>query len=200
MAFFKGKKSTGRSGSPKKIGSDRGGRSFGGDRAGTRREGRPTMHSAKCSGCGNSCEVPFRPSGEKPVYCHNCFKGKDGDSRDSRSSRDIGKKDSYSGGRDSKPRYNDKSTYQHSGGEVTSNYKPQFDQINHKLDEILNILSARNIDDQKLWGTDKEEISESVVEEVKKPVLKKGALKKAILKKAVKKKKAAKKVASKKKK
>jgi len=152
MAFFKGKKSTGRAGSPKKIGSDRG-RSFGGDRAGTRREGRPAMHSAKCSGCGNACEVPFRPSGEKPVYCNNCFKGKDGGSRDSRGG----------GKRESGPQYNNKPSYQHSRGEVTSNYKPQFDQINHKLDEILNILNSRNIGSEELWNIDKEEINEPVV-------------------------------------
>jgi CxxC-x17-CxxC domain-containing protein len=31
------------------------------------------MFSAVCDNCGNDCQVPFRPSGEKPVYCSNCF-------------------------------------------------------------------------------------------------------------------------------
>lgn len=44
-----------------------------------RDEGRPQMFSAKCADCGNSCEVPFRPSGDRPVYCNNCF----GDKRES---------------------------------------------------------------------------------------------------------------------
>jgi len=35
------------------------------------------MHKATCAGCGNGCEVPFRPSPDKPVYCNDCFK-KDG--------------------------------------------------------------------------------------------------------------------------
>ncbi|MFA6995213.1 MAG: CxxC-x17-CxxC domain-containing protein [Patescibacteria group bacterium] len=39
---------------------------------------RPTMHKAVCADCGQSCEVPFRPSGDKPVYCSNCFRGKEG--------------------------------------------------------------------------------------------------------------------------
>ena len=39
--------------------------------------GRPQMHKAICDDCGQSCEVPFKPTGDKPVYCSNCFKGKD---------------------------------------------------------------------------------------------------------------------------
>jgi len=38
------------------------------------------MYEATCAECGNRCEVPFRPTGEKPVYCSNCFGGKGGDS------------------------------------------------------------------------------------------------------------------------
>lgn len=46
--------------------------------------GRPAMHQAVCADCGQSCEVPFKPSGDRPVLCSNCFKGKDGlDSRQS---------------------------------------------------------------------------------------------------------------------
>ncbi len=44
-----------------------------------RGSGRPPMHKAVCSECGNSCEVPFKPTGDRPVYCSNCFK-KDGES------------------------------------------------------------------------------------------------------------------------
>jgi CxxC-x17-CxxC domain-containing protein len=31
------------------------------------------MFSATCSSCGKEAQVPFRPSGEKPVYCSDCF-------------------------------------------------------------------------------------------------------------------------------
>ena len=31
------------------------------------------MFSATCSRCGQTAEVPFRPSGDKPVYCKDCF-------------------------------------------------------------------------------------------------------------------------------
>ena len=32
---------------------------------------------ATCNECGDVCEVPFKPNGKKPVYCRNCFKGKE---------------------------------------------------------------------------------------------------------------------------
>ena len=31
------------------------------------------MFSATCSSCGKEAQVPFRPSGAKPVYCSDCF-------------------------------------------------------------------------------------------------------------------------------
>ena len=35
---------------------------------------KPTvMHQATCAECGKKCEVPFRPTGDRPVYCSSCF-------------------------------------------------------------------------------------------------------------------------------
>lgn len=31
------------------------------------------MHSVTCSECGRQTEVPFRPSGDRPVYCRDCY-------------------------------------------------------------------------------------------------------------------------------
>ncbi len=31
------------------------------------------MHKAVCAGCQKDCEVPFKPSGDRPVYCKDCF-------------------------------------------------------------------------------------------------------------------------------
>ena len=31
------------------------------------------MHKIKCSKCGKDAEVPFKPSGDRPVYCKECF-------------------------------------------------------------------------------------------------------------------------------
>lgn len=35
--------------------------------------GRPAMHAATCHACGNACQVPFKPTGAKPIFCNNCF-------------------------------------------------------------------------------------------------------------------------------
>ncbi|KLU60015.1 hypothetical protein CEB3_c34460 [Peptococcaceae bacterium CEB3] len=31
------------------------------------------MYPAVCANCGAETEVPFQPSGEKPVYCRDCY-------------------------------------------------------------------------------------------------------------------------------
>ncbi|MHC1627032.1 MAG: CxxC-x17-CxxC domain-containing protein [Methanoculleaceae archaeon] len=45
------------------------GRNFGGRRNFGPRE----MHRAICSDCGKECEVPFKPTEGRPVYCNECF-------------------------------------------------------------------------------------------------------------------------------
>ena len=56
------------------------GRSFGGERkfGGQRRfnSGPREMHKAVCSECKQECEVPFKPTEGKPVFCLTCFKKK----------------------------------------------------------------------------------------------------------------------------
>lgn len=84
--------------------------SFGGGRFEEKR-----MHQAECATCGNSCEVPFKPNGSKPVYCNNCFR-KDGDSEmSSRPARSQGSSEAS-----------------------TAQYK----QIMEKLDAIMALLDG----------------------------------------------------------
>jgi CxxC-x17-CxxC domain-containing protein len=37
------------------------------------RRGPREMHEVVCAACGVTTEVPFKPTGEKPVYCRDCF-------------------------------------------------------------------------------------------------------------------------------
>jgi len=50
---------------------------------GGRDRGPVTMHQAVCDQCGKPCEVPFRPTEGKPVYCNVCF----GDKRETGNNR-----------------------------------------------------------------------------------------------------------------
>ena len=45
---------------------------FGGGGGGYRQQRQ--MFPAVCSNCGKETEVPFKPSGERPVYCRDCFR------------------------------------------------------------------------------------------------------------------------------
>ena len=31
------------------------------------------MHKATCAQCSKDCEVPFKPTEGRPVYCRDCF-------------------------------------------------------------------------------------------------------------------------------
>jgi len=46
-----------------------GGGGAGGYGGGARRE----MFTVTCSSCGKDAHVPFQPSGDRPVYCRDCF-------------------------------------------------------------------------------------------------------------------------------
>ncbi|TAL57959.1 MAG: hypothetical protein EPN86_01045 [Nanoarchaeota archaeon] len=56
-------------------------------RGGLERRGPLVMHDVTCAKCGKLTQVPFKPSGSKPVYCSDCFR-KTGDSGFSDSRRE----------------------------------------------------------------------------------------------------------------
>ncbi len=35
-----------------------------------------TMYDVVCDECGADTKVPFQPSGDRPVYCRDCFEAK----------------------------------------------------------------------------------------------------------------------------
>lgn len=109
----------------KKFGGNRGG----GDRGGFGGERREVeMHEAICGECGNTCQVPFRPSGDKPVFCNDCFASKRSDRGEER-----GSKERYI----STPRQ-DKS---YSENKINfDEMKIRLENIGEKLDRLTSIL------------------------------------------------------------
>ena len=88
------------------------------------------MHKATCATCGEACEVPFRPSGDKPVYCTTCFRNNQGS--DERAPRKDFSRPSFSrGGFDKSPDHR-------SGGEDN---KREFETINVKLDKLTSSIN-----------------------------------------------------------
>ena len=90
------------------------------------------MHQAVCSNCGKNCQVPFLPSGNKPVYCSNCFEDVNKDSGNGRFERTDFRRPNFNENR----RFDD-----------TRNTPPQdtrqLEVINEKLDRILKLISSQ---------------------------------------------------------
>ncbi|MCX6781859.1 MAG: hypothetical protein NTW66_01970 [Candidatus Magasanikbacteria bacterium] len=185
-------------------GGNRGG--FGGGNRGSFGGGRPQMHKATCSDCGKECEIPFRPTGDRPVFCSACFEKQGG-----------GKRDNFGGNKFDRPRFDDKQMHEAvcakcgtkcrvpfkpmpgksvfcdacfgknsaggtgSGEKGGANYKQQFEMLNTKLDKILHALAG---------GTKEKEIKEVVQEKKEVKEAKKSPIKAKIsTKKSTKKKK-----------
>jgi CxxC-x17-CxxC domain-containing protein len=161
---------------------------------------RPQMYEATCSDCGKRCEVPFKPTGDKPVYCSQCFTNHGGSSRSENHER---------GGRE-RPRYSDRPMFDaicdtcgkrfelpfrptgekpvycndcfdkggassgKSAGSPVNQNKEQFEMLNSKLDRIIKLLAPT--------VPVKEEKKEVVVEKIEKKAKKS---KKVIIKKPV---------------
>lgn len=100
-----------------RFGGGSGGSRFGGfrDRDSGRERRSVEMHDVTCDKCGKKCQVPFRPTEGKPVYCSECFEKNGGSQSRERPSQ---------------------------SGMSSS----QFQQINAKLDKIMQALKVEGDD------------------------------------------------------
>ncbi len=68
-----GKRSFNEKGGKPMFGGAKSQRAVFGSKMRSPRTERLELFKATCSVCGKACEVPFRPSPGKPVYCKECF-------------------------------------------------------------------------------------------------------------------------------
>lgn len=47
------------------------------------------MTKTTCSACKKECEVPFKPTSNKPIYCDKCFAKKDRGNQNTNSDKDF---------------------------------------------------------------------------------------------------------------
>jgi len=133
----------------------------GGRRFGGRSAEKPSMHEAICSDCGKECEVPFRPTGDRPIFCSSCFE-KHGNVSASRSGGRSDERSDFRNKRmfeavcdkcgnkcmvpfqptSGKPVYCSQCFDRGGGvgGKSADQHKEQFEILNAKLDNILRIL------------------------------------------------------------
>jgi CxxC-x17-CxxC domain-containing protein len=97
---------------------------------------RTQLYDAVCAECGKTCQVPFRPSGDRPVYCSECFEKKGGkDGNGSRDRRDFSRR-SY-GDRDSQ-----RSAPNETDNRSASQLVEKIEALNAKLDKVIDLLLA----------------------------------------------------------
>jgi CxxC-x17-CxxC domain-containing protein len=118
---------------------------YGNGRGGYRPNPVVVMHKATCAQCGKQCEVPFRPNGQKPIYCRDCFSGKkeDGFNESSAPRREFGndrndhrERPSYNASRTSREFTNSPAPVQDSSSEI----KRHLVDIGNKLDRLLSVM------------------------------------------------------------
>lgn len=139
--------------------NDRGSSSRYNDRGSSERH---EMFPAVCDECGKDCEVPFRPTGEKPVYCSKCFETKEGGSSRGRDSYGGGRERNDRGGRGDREMYSvvcdscgkpDRVPFKPTPGKPiycsecfeqkgNNSNSVQLEEIKEKLDRILAKLEA----------------------------------------------------------
>jgi len=123
MRNFKNDRGSFKNFSDRSFGGGSRGGIFGGNRGGfDRNRNDRQMFSAVCDKCGQDCQVPFQPTGEKPVYCSNCFEktsDRGGNNRrfESRDIKDYGQ----------------------------DNTRTELEIINQKLDKVLSILNSQKV-------------------------------------------------------
>lgn len=101
------------------------------------------MHQTICDKCGRKCEVPFRPTQGKPVFCSNCFESNRGSERSEERLMFEAVCDEC--------RRSCKVPFQPSGdkpiycsscfGEKKGAGSKEFETLNQKLDRILQLLN-----------------------------------------------------------
>ena len=117
---------------------------------GDRDSGRPMMHNATCSDCGKPCQVPFMPTGRRPVFCSNCFKRDEQGGAPRFGGSDFqDRKPSFDSRRPSfedRPSFNKPTTFGSSAPSADSKnieiLKEQMKGMNIKLDAMIRMLTV----------------------------------------------------------
>jgi len=91
------------------------------------------LHEVTCDKCGMKCDIPFKPTNNKPVYCRSCFRKEGG-----AASRGGFDRFESRGQFDAKPKFEEFKPHHESSTANTSS--EDLDKINRKLDKIMKAL------------------------------------------------------------
>ena len=141
-----------------------GGRGFSGGRdRGGFSDGPREMFKTVCSNCGKDCEVPFKPTSGKPVYCSDCFEkmgGRNSDSgRPERNDRPEKRE---------RPSFDRHQTPNADNSKQLNDLRSSSEAINAKLDKIIALLTPK-IEEKVTELVVTEEVKPEKIEKVKTP-------------------------------
>ena len=200
-------------------GSQRGGLKFGGKKKSVKNKyqsggRRPETHSkdtsgqlfsATCSECQKQCDVPFRPSNDKPVYCSACFgmKKSGHESRNNEQRNHSTEKRSFQKDRQNYARHNNEQRPEHNRNDAgIADLKRQMNGLEKKLNKILDLINppmpspkvpvtkkseTKTVEKPKETKPAEKKVEKRVTKTVAKKVTKKVAAKKTVAKKVTKK-------------
>ncbi len=136
------------------------------------------MHQAVCDNCRKNCEVPFRPTSGKPIFCSDCFQNNRGSDSGRFDDRNTGR----SAGSDERRmfeatcdecRNSCKVPFQPSGGKpiycsdcfgekkgAGDKNRDHFEELHNKLDKILLLL------EQNAFAKTAPAVQEEIIAEV----------------------------------
>jgi CxxC-x17-CxxC domain-containing protein len=95
-----------------------------------------TVHETVCDKCGVKCDVPFKPTNNKPIYCRSCY-------------RQINSGSSVSSDRNNDRPNSSKSEFREPRSnsfenmallDAQADLKREIEKINQKLDKIMKTL------------------------------------------------------------
>ncbi|MDP1689023.1 MAG: hypothetical protein Q8L47_02745 [bacterium] len=141
------------SGSRSKFGGGGGGR----DRGNNRDRRSPELFQAVCAECKKQCQVPFRPSQDKPVYCRDCFgkqryvPGRNSNGQDGNPRTQRAEQSSYDGPRpeirrDFAPERESQTEYvKPQSNEGIEALARQISTLDSKLNRILEMLVKKEV-------------------------------------------------------
>jgi len=88
------------------------------------------MYKAVCSKCGKDCEIPFQPTGSRPVFCRDCF----------RENAAAGDRRPFGERTMSRPTTDGNTEYSH--------LKDQLASINAKLEKLVILLTPAVVSEE----------------------------------------------------
>ena len=91
------------------------------------------LFQATCTECGNSCEVPFKPTGQKPVLCRECY-------AQNAPASDRPVRREYGFNKSSAPSFR---PHPEGQGNIAG-LQRSIDEIGMKLDKLIQILSPQS--------------------------------------------------------